>query len=244
MDKVSVVIPMHNSEKFIVECLNSVVNQTYTNLEIIIIDDCSTDDSINLVKSFSDKRIKLIKLKENKGVSYARNKGVKLSTGKFLCFLDSDDYWSLDKVEKQIKFIKSNNYSFIYSGYMITSPRRQKVVSVPDKLDYNSAIKNTTIFTSTVMFNMNDIKKDDLYMNDIKIGQDTLCWWGILKKGITAYGINESLSIYRVGSVSLSSNKIKAVCGAWKIYRKQELGFIKMFYSFCCYIFNAIKRRI
>ena len=92
MDKVSIIIPMYNSEKYILDCLNSIINQTYRNIEVIVVDDCSTDNSVKLVKSLKDERIKLIKQKKNKGVSKARNKGVYNSTGSYLCFLDSDDY--------------------------------------------------------------------------------------------------------------------------------------------------------
>ena len=244
MKKVSVIIPMFNSEKYIVECLNSVINQTYHNLEIIVIDDCSTDNSINLVNSLKDKRINLIKMKKNSGVSKARNKGVNKATGDYICFLDSDDVWNLDKITKQVSFIEQNNYEFIYSSYTIHNSKKDKFVKVPSKLSYKDAIKNTTIFTSTVMFKMKYINKSDLLMEDIAIGQDTLCWWGILKKGIIAHGIEESLSIYRVGEKSLSSNKVRAVRGAWKIYKKQNLGFLKTLYSFGWYIVNAIKRRI
>ena len=116
MKKVSVIIPVHNSEKYILECLNSVINQTYKNLEIIVIDDKSTDNSVDLIKSINDPRIKLIQLKENVGAGVARNKGIEISTGDYICFLDSDDYWKLKKIEKQMNFIKDK--PFIYSEYL------------------------------------------------------------------------------------------------------------------------------
>ena len=102
MKKVSVIIPVHNSSKYIQECINSVINQTYKNLEIIVIDDKSTDNSVEIIKSIRDKRIKSIELKENVGAALARNKGIELSTGDYICFLDSDDYWYHKKIEKQL----------------------------------------------------------------------------------------------------------------------------------------------
>ena len=243
MDIVSVIIPMYNSEKYIYQCLKSVLDQTYKYLEVIVVDDCSTDRSVDIVNSFNDNRIKLVKNKKNEGVSFSRNKGVKLSTGIFLCFLDSDDFWDKNKIKMQLDFIKKNDYSFIYGSYIIYGKRSVKV-NVPKSLTYKQALKNTTIFTSTVMFNMNHIKKSDLFMENISIGQDTLCWWSILKKDIVAYGINDYLATYRVGNVSLSSNKIVAIKGAWNIYKMQGLGLLKTLLYFSCYLFNAVRRRI
>ena len=114
MKKVSVIIPVYNSSLYLEECINSIVNQTYKNLEIIIVNDKSTDDSLKIISKFKDKRIKVINLKKNHGVAVARNKGVMASTGDYICYIDSDDYWSLDKIEKQIKFIK--NKEFIYTS--------------------------------------------------------------------------------------------------------------------------------
>ena len=242
MNKVSVIIPVHNSSKYILECLNSVVNQTYKNLEIIIVDDNSSDDSIDIVQKVNDSRIKIVRLNENVGVALARNKGIDVSTGDFICFLDSDDYWKLKKIEKQVKFIK--NKSFIYSGYEYLKRGRKHFAKVPKIISYNQALKNTTIFTSTVMFNMKFLSKNDIYMPNIKRGQDTACWWKILKKNNFAYGITEPLSIYRVGDKSLSSNKFIALIRTWNLYRFENISFYKRVYYFFCYVFNAVKRRI
>ena len=244
MKKVSIIIPLYNEEKYIKECVNSVVNQTYKNIEIIVINDKSTDNSLNELKSIRDKRIKIIDLKENKGVSNARNLGVKEANGEYICFLDSDDFWHKDKLKKQIKFIK--NKAFIYSDYMYTKANGENVkkVVVPKSLIYKEALKNTCIFTSTVMFDMKKIDKKDLFMPNLQIGEDTYVWWNILKKGITAYGMNEVLAYYRRKKNSLSSNKIKAVICAFKLYCLQEISFVEKIYYFLNYLKNAIKRRI
>lgn len=243
MKKVSIVIPVYNNSKYLSECLDSVVNQTYTNLEIIIVDDKSTDNGLQIIKKYKDKRIRVIKLNKNSGVAIARNKGIEASTGAYLCFIDADDYWVLDKIEKQVKFMEDNNYVFIYSNYLYYSDNKKHVAKVPSKLDYKSAIKNTAIFTSTVMFNMEVLSKEDIYMPNIKKGQDTATWWQVLKKGYTAYAMNEELSIYRVGNKSLSHNKFKALKRTWNLYKREDMNIFKKVYCFICYVFNAIKRR-
>lgn len=244
MKKVSVIIPLHNSSKHIEECINSVIKQTYNNLEIIVVDDASKDNSIETIRSKNDSRIRIIEIKENVGVAIARNKGIEEARGEYICFLDSDDYWVLDKLEKQIKFIEENNYTFIYGGYEYLKNERRKKAKVPKSLNYNQLLRNHAIFTSTVMLNMAKLKKEDIYMPNIKRGQDMATWWNILKKGITAYGITETLATYRVGEKSLSSNKIKAVFRTWNLFKRENIGYIKKIYCFMCYLKNAIIRRI
>ena len=240
--KVSVIIPVHNSSKYILECLNSVINQTYRNLEIICIDDKSTDNSVELIKSINDRRIKLIELNTNSGAAVARNKGIDASTGDYICFLDSDDYWKPRKIEKQLRFIK--NKVFIYSEYLYLRGNKTHVAKVPKSLTYNQLLKNSAIFTSTVMLNMKYLNKEDIYMPNRRMGQDYGAWYKIIKKVGTAYGIQEVLSIYRVGNKSLSSNKFKAIKRTWNLYKQENLPFAKRVECFICYAFNAVKRRI
>lgn len=242
MKKVSVIIPTHNSEKYILECINSVINQTYKNLEIIIIDDKSTDDSVKLIKSIKDKRIKLIELERNSGAAITRNKGIEASTGDYICFLDSDDYWKLKKIEKQVKYIKDK--AFIYSEYLYLRKNRTHIAHVPKSLTYNQLLKNSAIFTSTVMLNMEYLTKEDIYMPNMRIGQDYGAWYKIIKKVKKAYGMQEVLSIYRVGNKSLSSNKLKAMKRTWNLYKYEKLPILKRIYCFICYAYNATKRRI
>lgn len=244
MKKVSIIIPMYNEEKYIKECLESVINQTYKNLEIIVVDDKSKDNSVKEVKKIKDERIKIIKLKENGGVANARNAGVEKATGDYLCFLDSDDFWENDKIEKQIKFIKGK--AFIYGRYAYTSKEGNviKIARVAKKLTYKDALKNTCIFTSTVMFDMKKVKKEDLFMPTMILGEDTYAWWNVLKKGITAYGMDDMLVYYRQKGKSLSSNKVNAVKCAWNLYKTQDLSLIKRIYCFSNYLVNATLRRI
>lgn len=244
MKKVSIIIPMHNSSKHIEECIGSVLNQTYFNIEIIVVDDNSVDNSVSIVETMDDDRIKIIKLDQNVGAAKARNTGINAATGDLICFLDSDDYWVFDKLEKQVKFIEQNKYAFIYSDYAyLKNGEVQHIAHVPDSINYRQALKNTTIFTSTVMFNMELLSKQDIYMPNVQKGQDTATWWKVLKKGITAHGINEVLAYYRVGEKSLSSNKIKALKRTWDLYNRENLSWFKKVFCFCCYDWNAVKRR-
>lgn len=242
MKKVSIIIPIYNSEKNLSECINSVLNQTYKNLEIIIVDDKSTDRSIDIVKKIKDKRIKLIELKENSGAAIARNKGIELATGNYICFLDSDDYWYPEKIQKQLDFIKDK--AFIYSEYLYLKPNKTHKASVPKSLTYEQLLKNSAIFTSTVMLNMEYLNKEDIYMPNIRRGQDYGAWYKILKKINNAYGMQEVLAIYRVGNKSLSSNKLIAMKRTWNLYKTEKIPLLKRFYCFICYAYNAVKRRI
>lgn len=244
MKKVSVIIPMHNSSKHIEECLKSVINQTYKNIEVIVIDDASEDNSLELVKRIKDSRIRIIKLKENVGAANSRNEGIKEATGDYICFLDSDDYWIIDKLDRQVKFMEDNNYTFIYGGYDYFKKGRRKKAKVPKSMTYNQLLKNHAIFTSTVMLNMSYLKKEEIYMPDIKRGQDYGAWWNILKKGITAYAITDTIAIYRVGEKSLSSNKFKAIDRTWKLFKRENLSYPKRVYYFINYAINAMKRRL
>ena len=245
MKKVSVIVPVYNTSKYLDECINSIIKQTYKNLEIIFINDSSNDDSLEVISKYKDKRIKIIDLKENKGVAVARNKGIEISTGDYICFLDSDDYWNLKKIEKQVKFMEKHNYTFIYSDYAFLKNGVKKLVRVPSKIIYKEALKNTTIFTSTVMFNMKYLTKEDIYMPNLRRGQDTATWWNVLRKGITAYAINEVLAIYRIDNKnSLSSNKFSALKRTWNIYKLQDLNIFQRLYYFMFYVLNAIKRRL
>ena len=244
MKKVSVIIPMHNSSKHLEECIDSIIKQTYKELEIIVVDDHSKDDSISIIKKKKDPRIKIYSLKENTGAAYARNLGIEKSSGDYICFIDADDYWYKEKIEKQISFIEKNNYTFIYDNYYYLKKGKTKKAKVPKSLNYEQAIKNTAIFTSTVMLNMKYLTKEDIYMPLIKRGQDAATWWQILKKGIVAYNVDKTLVVYRVGEKSLSHNKLKAINRTWNLYKREDINYFKKILCFISYAYNAVKRRI
>ena len=247
---VSIIIPVYNASRFLEETINSIQEQTYSNWEAIFIDDCSSDNSYDIIKQYqkNDKRIKVIKNKINNGVAISRNNGIDYAKGEYLCFLDADDKWHPEKLEKQINFMQELNCEFSFTGYQFANEKcnpNGKIVSVPDKINYKQALKNTTIWTSTVMFDMNKLSKVDIRMPNIKRGQDTATWWKVLKKIQYAYGLNEVLSYYRRTNDSLSANKLTALKRTWNLYRNVEhLNIKSSLYNFCWYCFNAVRRRV
>ena len=248
-DLVSIIIPVYNAEKFLNETISTVLDQTYKNWELLLINDCSKDNSKKIFEKYqNNKNITWFDLEKNSGASIARNKGIELSKGKYICFLDADDLWEKDKIEKQISFMKKVDCAFSFTGYEFADKDGKpngKKVHVPNKINYKQALKNTTIWTSTVMFDMTKLSKDDVYMPNIRRGQDTATWWKVLKKVDFAYGLSEILSFYRRTSDTLSSNKIKALKRTWYLYRNVEnLNIFKSSYYFIFYCFNAIKRRV
>lgn len=246
---VSIVTPVYNAEKFISDTIESVQKQSYKNWELILVDDCSTDNSVKIIEEFAktDNRIKLIKQNNNGGPALARNKGIEVSTGNYLCFIDADDLWDTEKLNKQVNFMMQNNCAFSFTGYEFANqygvPNGKKVF-IPNQINYKKALKNTTIWTSTVMFDLSKLSKETISMPDVK-SEDTATWWKILKQIDYAYGLNEILSYYRRNPNSLSSNKFSAIKRIWKLYRNVEhLNIFYSFYNFCFYAINAVKRRI
>lgn len=247
---ISIIIPVYNASSFLMDTIKSIKEQTYENWEAIFVDDCSKDNSVEIIKKErkKDNRIKLIQNKKNSGAAVTRNNGIDEANGEYLCFLDADDKWHPEKLEKQIKFMKENKCEFSFTGYQFANEKctpNGKIVQVPKKINYSQALKNTTIWTSTVMLDMQKLSKEDIYMPNIKRGQDTATWWKILKKVDNAYGLNGILSYYRRTNNSLSANKMKALKRTWNLYRNIEhLNTFSSCYNFCWYCFNAIKRRV
>lgn len=247
-NKVSVITASYNAGRFIEETIKSVLNQTYTDLELIIVDDCSTDNTEEIVNKYIkiDSRIKFYKLKENSGAAVVRNTALEKAEGRFIAFLDSDDIWDEEKLEKQINFMKSNNYGFSFSSYRLMKENGEllnKEVRVPKEVKYTDLLKNTIIGCLTVIIDKDII--GDFRMPLVRAGQDTATWLSILRNGTIAYGYDEVLASYRLVEGSISSNKFNALKRTWNVYRKLEkLNLFKAVYYFMGYTFNAIKKRI
>lgn len=245
---VSIIIPMFNAQQYIEDAIESIQNQTYTQWEVIIVDDASTDDSVEVVKRIEDKRIRLIQLEKNTGAAYSRNIGINHANGRYIAFLDADDLWKEDKLEKQVMFTYHNGYAFTFTGYEFadeTGKPLNRVVHVPSSIQYKQALKNTTISTITVMFDLQQLHKEEIMMPLNSTREDTATWWKVLRSGITAYGFDEPLSYYRRHMNSSSANKMKAILGTWKMYRTcEKLSVITTLYYFCFYLMNALRRRL
>ena len=220
--KVSIITPAYNSGKYIDETIQSVINQTHKNWEMIIVHDCSSDDTQLIVKEYAskDKRIKLISNKENYGVAISRNIGLKKAKGKYVAFIDSDDLWDKEKLKKQLVFMENNTIYFSFSSYQkfdSNSGKKEKVINVPLVITANEILENTIIGCLTVMINREKI--GDFYMPNLNHMEDNATWYSILKKGYNAYGIQEILAYYREGTASLTSSKAKAALQQWRVYR-------------------------
>lgn len=243
---VSIITPMYNSEKYIGITIESALNQTYKDWEMIIVDDCSSDNSPKIVKEYAknDERIKYIKTDSNKGVSNARNIALKMANGQFISFLDSDDIWDEDKLKKQVDFMKKNKCTISFTAYELIDENNEKlnkIINVPKIVDYKTLLKGNILGCLTVMIDKSKLDFE-IKMSGVR-HEDYVLWLSILKKGHIAYGINEVLAEYRKSSTSLSGNKIKSAMWTWKIYRNiEQIPLHKCIYYFINYGINGIKK--
>ncbi|WP_101773099.1 glycosyltransferase family 2 protein [Peptostreptococcus faecalis] len=245
---VSIITPVYNAEEFISQTIESVQAQTYENWEMILIDDCSTDSSAELInkKVEEDSRVKYIKLDKNSGAAVTRNTGLSVANGRYIAFLDSDDIWKPDKLKLQLELLNDKKVGFCFTSYRYVLQNGEpmnKVARAPEKIDYNGLLKNTIIGCSTVLIDKKII--GDFRMTDVRRGQDTATWLQLLKRTKFAYGIYDDLVWYRVVSGSLSDNKWTAIKRTWNTYRNVEhLSLPKAMYVFVFYAYNALKKRI
>lgn len=252
---VSIIVPVYNAERFLDETVSCVQAQSYQKWELILVDDCSTDRSRELIreKSLEDPRIRLIEQKENGGAAKARNAGLSKAAGRYVCFLDADDIWRADKLEAELSYLHTLQKSvdreagFVFTSYEFADKDGVglgRVVHVPDRISYRQALKNTTIFTSTVMVDREKIPDEDIMMPCVS-SEDTATWWQILKRHGTGYGLDSNLVFYRRSADTLSSNKLVAVKRIWALYRRQErLPVIRSAWYMAFWAFHAVARRM
>lgn len=248
---VSIITPVYNAEKFIEETMDCVRAQSYWDWEMILAEDSSTDHTVQVIRNYLERtgetRIRLICLEKNSGAARARNRGVQEAVGRYITYLDSDDLWTPEKLEHQLKFMEEHSAVFGFTGYEFADEHGRglgKIVHVPETITYQEALKNTTIFTSTVMFDTERIAKEELEMPVMK-SEDTALWWRVLRQGYLANGLDENLVKYRRAGKSLSSNKLEAVRRIWNLYRRAEgLGILSSARYFCCWAVHAVKRRV
>ena len=231
---VSIITPLYNGEKFIKDTIESVLSQTYENWEMFIVDDCSKDNGLKIVERYAkkDTRIKLIKLSKNGGGAVARNRAIEETEGKYIAFLDSDDFWHPEKLEKQIKFMKENDYDFTYTWYeKMNEDGKQlnEIVKPKEKVDYKDLLKSNQIGCLTAIYNQEKLGK--IYMPLIRKRQDYALWLQVLKKTKYGYCLKENLAQYRIVNGSVSSNKINLIKFNWKLfYKVEKLGYIRSSY--------------
>jgi teichuronic acid biosynthesis glycosyltransferase TuaG len=243
---VSIITPAYNCEKYVSETIESVQNQTYTNWEMIIVNDKSNDNTEKIINKYAEKdnRIRIINLIENSGAAVARNIAIENAKGRFIAFLDSDDRWKKNKLENQLEFMLQNKYGFTFTGYEYIKDEnnnKDKIFKVPHSLNYNQGLKNTVIGCLTVIIDKDIV--GDFRMPLVRRGQDNLTWLNLLKEGHIAYGINENLAEYRKVEGSLSNDKRKALKRQWYNYRTViKLPFLKCVYYYSFYVINNVKK--
>lgn len=248
---VSIIVPVYNVQNYIVETMDCVRAQTYSEWELLLVNDCSTDGTVQVIEAYlervKDERIRLINQPANSGAARARNTGLKESVGRYVAYLDSDDLWEPDKLNCQVAFMDSKKIAFSFTGYEFADEHGNglgKIVRVPETLNYRQALKNTTIFTTTVMFDTERIPRELLEMPEVK-SEDTALWWKVLRNGYVAYGLDENLVRYRRAGKSLSSNKLEAIRRIWNLYRRVEgLGLFQSMWNFCFWAVRAVIRRV
>lgn len=247
MFKVSIIMPSYNSANFIKKAVDSVLNQSYSEWELIIVDDCSTDDSVTIIEEYSeiDSRIILIKKNVNSGVADTRNLAIKSASGFYLAFLDSDDIWDSEKLKSQVDFMRKNNASISFTQYFRIDSNDtliKEIQNIPEAVTYKDLLKGNSIAMSTSMIEYKKI--DGVFFE--KIGhEDYYFWLKILKLGFVAHGLKETLVFYRVHQSSLSSNKFKAIKYTWFIYRNMlKLNILETVYYFFIHEFRAVIKRI
>ena len=247
---VSIVVPVYNAAKYIENTIDMVCNQTYKDWELILVDDASRDGSADIIEEYikdQGKRIRLIRKETNAGAAAARNSGIDASAGRYIAFLDADDVWAADKLEKQIEFMEKTGAAFSFHSYEFGDERAKptgKIVHVPETLNFRQALSRTVIFTTTVMFDTEKIDMEIIHMPMVP-SEDTATWWRILKSGIVAYGLDENLAIYRRPPKSLSSNKLIALERIWFLYRNiADLSVLESLFYFGGWAVRATLRRL
>jgi len=243
MEHVSILTPSYNSEEYIGKTIESVLAQTYANWEMIIVDDCSTDGTREIVETYarSDARIRLLCQEENRGAAAARNRALEHASGRFIAYLDADDIWLPAKLERQVDFMLRNEAGFSCTSYEVISnagePLGKQIHMLP-KVDYVGFLTNNLLQTVGIMADLTRVDRACLVMPDLRRRQDAATWLQVLKAGHECYGLDEVLAQYRRTKNSLSSNKLKAVRGVWQLYR--EIEHLSLPFSIYCFVRYAV----
>ena len=241
---IDIIIPNYNKSQYLEECINSVVSQTFKNWKLYIVDDFSTDNSLQVIEKYNTlNNINIIKLKKNKGPAFCRNLGVRISSSPYISFLDSDDLWVKNKLEKQITFMTKNKFSFTFSDYYWfknINSKDYKSTQISNSLSFRKFLNNSSINSSTMILKR-DIIKNTRFKNVNH--EDYLFKCDILRSGVVAYKINDKLAYYRIIKTSRSSNKFVNLFYLWKINSKyNKLNFFKNLISVISISINSLKK--
>lgn len=246
---VSIVTPVYNAERFIAETIKSVQSQTYTDWELLLVNDCSSDSSVAIISKIAaeDPRIRLINLAENSGAAVARNAGLAAANGQYIAFVDSDDCWTETKLADQLTFMQTSGSVFSYTNFALVNEAGdilKEQVNLPERLTYSGLLKNTAIACSTVVIDREAV--GDFTMPLVRKGQDTATWLKLMReRQIAADGLDKVLNHYRQVEGSISSDRVGALRRTWHTYRHlEQLPFPKAIYYFSHYVLQAVMRRL
>lgn len=241
----SVIMPVYNAEQYIYDSIESVLKQSYTNIEFIIIDDASKDNTKQIIKRFADKDKRIITHfnENNSGCAYSRNIGLSLCTGEYVAFIDSDDIWDYDKIAKQLMYMCKYSVDIVYTAYEMIDYNGNylKIRSVKERVTMNDLLKENSIIFSTTLFKKKSINA--LVFDGRWFHEDYIFLIECLSNNLTIFGINENLVKYRIHKMGRSFNKFNAARYRWIIYRKfLKINIIKSLFLFACYAVNGIKK--
>ncbi len=240
---ISVIMAAYNAEKTIAQAIESVLSQTYSNIELIVVNDCSQDHTTEVIRSFIDPRVRLIENKLNMGVSLTRHAGILAAKGEWIAILDSDDMWTADKLEKQIRMQERTKAELLYTGSAFINEDGSHInwtLHVPETLEYRDLLKQNLLSNSSSL-----VKKELFLQNETMndgLHEDFACWLKVLKNGRKAYGIDEPLLIYRLSASSKSGNKLHAARMNWNTYRAVGLNIFSAFYYMALYTINGLRK--
>jgi teichuronic acid biosynthesis glycosyltransferase TuaG len=246
MSKVDIILPSYNSQKYIEETINSIINQSFKDWNLIIIDDASTDESPKLIKKYlNDERISFQTIKKNLGAGFCRNLALRRCKSKYVAFIDSDDIWEKNKLKDQINFMDSNDADFSYTDFIPFTKTQgkkkfKKKVILPYKFSYNLFVKNTSICTSTIVIKRKKIGLTKFI--NTKICEDYFFKCKILKKCDAFKSFSSDLTFYRISKNSLQSSKIKNLYWVWSINKKyNKMNIISNIFSIIAISINSLK---
>jgi teichuronic acid biosynthesis glycosyltransferase TuaG len=243
---IDIIIPVYNSEKYIQNTVNSVLNQTYKYWRLIIIDDASTDNTRKILEKLykkyrNKKKITILKNEVNKGQAFSRNLGLKYSKSQLVSFLDSDDFWDKNKLKNQIKFMMTNNYDFTYTDYKIIKNNKIKTIKVPNYFNYKKFIHNSSINTCSIILKKKIIK--NIYFKNLRFSEDYFFKCQILKKNINAYRCPGTYAYYLIRDNSLQSNRFSVLISLWIINKNlNKMNFVNNIISVLAISFNSLKK--
>lgn len=241
---VSVVMPAYNAEKFISEAINSVLKQTYSVFELLIVDDCSSDSTAKIVNGFTDSRIVYLKNEKNSGPAFSRNRGIEAAAGDYIAFLDSDDVWHKDKIERQLALAERTDADIVYCSYSLIDSTGEKTRAdfiVPETTDFEAMLKESVMSCSTVVIK-SELMKKFRFRNGF-YHEDYVLWLELLKAGGLAVGDSKVLADYRLLENSRSRDKLNSAKQRWIVYRKAlSLDLFDSCRAFASYALNGIKK--